>query len=61
MRPGEENLDDSHILSGCIMVLLFRRGNTGEKAGLGRTGEEMGRGNEFNFGHFELEVSVGYK
>lgn len=33
---------NSHILSGWMMVLLFRRENVGEKEGLGRVGEREG-------------------
>lgn len=41
-------------------MLSFRRGNAGEREGLGRTRERRGRGNESRFGHFEFEVSMEY-
>ena len=59
-RLGEKNLDASSILFGWMTMLSFRRGNAGEREGLGRTRERRGRGNEFHFGRFELEVSVDY-
>lgn len=54
-------MDEPHSLSGWMMALLFERGNDGELEDLGRKREGRGRENEFNFGHFELEVPMGYK
>lgn len=56
-----KNLDGSYVLSEWMMVFLFRRGNVTGNEGLGRTREGRVRGNEFNCGHFELDVSVRYK
>ena len=53
-------MDASSILFGWMMMLSFRRGNAGEREGLGRTRERRGRGNELHFGYFEFEVSVEY-
>ena len=41
-------MDASSILFGRMMMLSFRRGNAGEREGLGRTRERRGRGNEFH-------------
>lgn len=43
-----------HILSGWMMVLLFRRGKIGKKEGLGKTREGKDGGSEFNFGHLSF-------